>query len=422
MQTGQWFFWLFAGLYFLHLFVEIALDLLNLKELKKHQGKIPALFADRFSEAEYEKSIAYTRSKIRFGWIRTVFDALILWAAILTGAFHLLDLWVGKLFPNFLLAHQVAYVLALGGIVWLVQLPFGIYFQFVLEERFGFNRMTAKIFIMDQVKTLLVSLILGVPLLALIFSLVEWMGSWWWLGGWGVMMLFQLLTAALFPVLFAPLFYKFTPLPDGELKERIFQLAKQVKFKMAGIFTIDGSKRSAHSNAFFAGIGKTRRIVLFDTLMSNLSNDQIIAVLAHEMGHNVKKHILKGLIISTFTSLVGFYLLSLCLNWPPFFHAFGVPTPNLQVGFVLFGLLSSVFTFPLNPLMKWFSRKNEYESDAFSVEVTRDKPGMKEALVNLSKDNLSNLTPHPWYSFYHYSHPTTTERVAAIDAIPLPAL
>lgn len=416
-QTGHWFFWLFAGLYFTHLAVELALDTLNLRELKKNQGKIPPLFADQFSPADYQKSIAYTRSKIYFGWVRAGLDALILWAVILTGGFYLLKSFVDGIFASGSLANQVTYPLVVGGLVWALQLPFSIYYQFRLEERFGFNRMKPKTFVMDQVKTILISLALGIPLLALIFSLVDWMGDWWWLGGWGVMMAFQLLTAALFPVLLAPLFYKFTPLPEGELKERIFALARQVKFKMAGIFTIDGSKRSAHSNAFFAGMGKARRIVLFDTLMENLNNDQILSVLAHEMGHNVKKHILKGLILSAISSLIGFYLLSLCLKWPPFFQAFGVSEPSITVGFVLFGLLSAVFTFPLNPVMKWFSRKNEYESDAFSVEITGDKASMKEALLNLSKDNLSNLTPHPWYSFYHYSHPTTTERVGAIDSL-----
>lgn len=417
-QTEHWFFWLFAGLYFSHLIVEGLLDILNLQELKKNQGKIPPLFADQFSPADYQKSIAYTRSKIHFGWVRAAIDALILWAVILSGGFYLLKGLVDEIFASGSLANQVAYPLVVGGLAWVLQLPFSIYYQFKLEERFGFNRMKPRTFVMDQVKTILISLALGIPLLALIFSLVDWMGDWWWLGGWGVMMAFQLLTAALFPVLLAPLFYKFTPLPEGELKDRIFALARQVKFKMAGIFTIDGSKRSAHSNAFFAGMGKTRRIVLFDTLMENLSNDQIISVLAHEMGHNVKKHILKGLILSAISSLIGFYLLSLCLKWPPFFQAFGVPEPSLTVGFVLFGLLSAVFTFPLNPLMKWFSRRNEYESDAFSVEITQDKTSMKEALLNLSKDNLSNLTPHPWYSFYHYSHPTTAERVRAIDFLP----
>lgn len=417
IQTQYWFFWLFAALYLLHLGVEITLDALNLKELKKHRGKIPPLFTDSFSMEEYQKSIDYTQSKAHFSWVKAGFDVAVLWAVILSGGFYYLDEWLALWIHQGTLIHQVAYPLTLGGIFYILHLPFGIYHQFVLEEKFGFNKTKVSTFVGDQIKTIFLSLLIGAPLLALIFKIVDWMGSSWWIGGWGAMMAFQFLTAALFPVLLAPLFYKFTPLEAGELKERITNLAKKVKFKMAGVFTIDGSKRSTHSNAFFAGIGRTRRIVLFDTLMNNLSTPEIISVLAHEMGHNVKKHIQKGLILSSVSTLLGFFILAQLLHWTPFFATFGVPTPSVHVGLVLFGLLSSVFTFPFNPLFKWISRRNEYEADAFSVETTGDQESMKGSLVKLSKDNLSNLTPHPWYSFYHYSHPTTTERVAAIEAI-----
>lgn len=415
--TYHWFFWIFASLYFTHLGVELLLDLMNLRELRRHAHRVPELFSQTFSEEQYQKSIAYTRSKTHFGWLKAGYDALILWFFILSGSFYTLYVWLENFLPADSLYHQVAYPFLLGGIFYLLHLPLGIYHQFVLEDRFGFNRTTVKTFILDQIKTLSISLILGVPLLALLFSLVSWLGNLWWLAGWGVMMAFQLLTAAIFPVILAPLFYKFIPLQEGDLKERIVALAKKIKFKMAGIFTIDGSRRSTHSNAFFAGLGKTRRIVLFDTLVEKLSTTEIVAVLGHEMGHNVKKHIQKSLILSAASSLLGFYLLSLCLKWQGFFQAFGVPRPILAVGFVLFGMLSAVFTFPFNPLFKWISRRNEYESDAFSVEVTGEKQGMKESLIKLSRDNLSNLTPHPWYSFYHYSHPTTAERVAAIETL-----
>lgn len=369
---------------------------------------------------DYQRSIAYTRSKLKFAWVKGAADVLVLWTLILSGGFYRLDQWLAGWIPVDSLWQQVAYPFLLGGIIYLINLPFSVYFQFVLEERFGFNRTKAKTFVADQIKTLFLALLLGVPLLALLFWLVERIGPHWWLAGWGVMMGFQFLTAALLPVVFAPLFYKFTPLPEGDLKERIRQLAEKIRFKMSGIFTIDGSRRSAHSNAFFAGIGKTRRIVLFDTLEKNLSTSEIVSVLAHEMGHNKLHHILKGLILSALGSLLGLYVLAYCLNWEGFFTAFGVPGPSLAIGFVLFGLVSGVFTFPFNPLFKWISRKNEYEADRFSVTVTGDKPDMTQALLKLSKDNLSNLTPHPWYSFYHYSHPTTGERAAAIESIILP--
>jgi STE24 endopeptidase len=413
----HWFFWLFVSLYALHLAVEWTLDFLNWRALNRRPAEIPPVYRATFTEEDYRKSVAYTRSKMRFGWSKGIFDVAVLWTLILTGGFHRLDQLLSRWLPPESLAHLVAYPFLLGGILYLLSLPFSVYFQFVLEEKYGFNRMKPLTFLGDQIKTILLALVLGAPLLALLFWLVEKIGPFWWLAGWGVMLAVQFLSAALFPVLFAPLFYKFTPLPDGELKEKITQLAQKVRFKMAGIFTIDGSRRSTHSNAFFAGIGKTRRIVLFDTLAKNLAIPEIVAVLAHEMGHNVKRHIQQSLILSAASSLAGFYVLARLLNWKPFFTAFGVPEPNLAVGFVLFGLVSAVFTFPFNPLMKWFSRKNEYEADRFSAEVTGDKAVMTSGLLKLSKDNLSNLTPHPWYSFYHYSHPTTAERAAALEKI-----
>ncbi|MFO1462963.1 MAG: M48 family metallopeptidase [bacterium] len=418
IQTQHWFFWLFLSLYLLHLLVEFGLDALNLKHLEENRGRIPDLFLGVFSPDEYRRSIAYTRAKTHFSWAKTGFDALLLWTLILSGGFYRLDLWLGAWLPTHSLWHQVAYPFTLGALFYALHLPFSLYYQFVLEEKFGFNRMGIKTFVGDQLKSLGLSLALGIPLLALIFWLVPTIGPRWWLVAWGVLMLFQLLTAALFPVLFAPLFYKFTKLSEGELKDRLQALAEKLRFRMAGVFTIDGSRRSAHSNAFFAGIGKTRRIVLFDTLIQSLSTAEIVSVIAHEIGHNKKRHILKGLLLSSATTLLSLWILEKCLEWPPFFEAFGVPEPSLQVGFVIFALLSGVFTFPLNPIFQWLSRRNEYEADRYSVEVNGDRQAMVSSLVKLSKDNLSNLTPHPWYSFYHYSHPTTTERAEAIAVLP----
>ncbi len=417
---NHWFFWLFVALYMLHLAVELTLDVLNLRELKKHRNTIPPLYQDIFTESDYQKSIDYTRAKTRFGWIKGGFDVAILWFLILSGGFHLLDQWLDRFIPASSLWHQVAYPFLLGGILFLTHLPFSIYFQFVLEEKFGFNRTKPATFLLDQIKTILLSLVLGVPLIALLFWLVNRIGEYWWLAGWGVVMAFQLLTAALLPVVLAPLFYKFTPLAEGDLKQQLLELARKIRFKMSGIFTIDGSKRSSHSNAFFAGIGKTRRIVLFDTLVAGLTTPEIVSVIAHEMGHNKKRHIQKGLLLSALGTALGLFALAYFLNWKSFYQAFGVPAPSLAIGFVLFSLVSGVFTFPFNPLFKWFSRRNEYEADRFSVEVTGDRENMVSSLVKLSKDNLSNLTPHPWYSFYHYSHPTTTERAMAIGKVQTP--
>ncbi|MBL7686070.1 MAG: M48 family metallopeptidase [Deltaproteobacteria bacterium] len=419
LESYHWFFYLFLSLYFLHLVIEFVLDVLNLKEMHRNRHRIPALFEGVFSQDDYEKSIAYTNEKTRFAWLKSFFEIIFIWAFILSGAFYNADLWLQQWLTPHSLIHQVTYPLLIAGLFYLLNLPFDLYFHFVLEEKYGFNKMSLGLYISDQLKTMLLSAILGVPLLALLFWLMGKLGSSWWLAGWGVILLFQLLMAAILPTVIVPLFYKLSPLAEGELKEKLTALAEQIRFKMSGIFTMDGSKRSAHSNAFFAGIGKTRRIILFDTLTSKLSTEEILSVIAHEMGHSKKKHILKGLIIGAISTLISLYVLSLCLNWKPFFWAFQVPVPSLHIGFVLFSLFAGVFTFPFTPLSNWISRRNEYEADRFSVETTKDKAHMISSLVKLSKDNLSNLTPHPLYSAYHYSHPTTMERAKAIEEIEL---
>lgn len=413
-HTSNWFFILFASMYALYILVEVFLDTINVKYIEQHKDKMPELYEGLFSKEDYKKSISYTKAKTKFKLAQLAYNTVLVWALILTGSFHSIDTWL-KGWIHDASIQAVAYPFALGGILFIAGIPLSVYFQFVIEEAFGFNKTQPKTFVTDQFKSLMISVILGVPLIALLFWLVRETGDFWWVYGWSALMLFQLFTAAIFPVVLAPLFFKFTPLQEGDLKDRITRIAKQVGFKMAGIFTIDGSRRSSHSNAFFAGIGKTRRIVLFDTLEKSLTTSEIVSVIAHEMGHNIKKHIQKGLVISAVFSLFGFYVLAECLQWPLFFEAFGVPDPSIHVGFMLFALFSSVFVFWTGPFFKLLSRKNEYEADEYSVEVTKDKENMIGALLKLSKDNLSNLTPHPWYSFYHYSHPTTTERASAID-------
>jgi STE24 endopeptidase len=219
-------------------------------------------------------------------------------------------------------------------------------------------------------------------------------------------------------MLIAPLFNKFEPLPEGELRSRILQLAEQVGFKTNGIFSMDGSKRSAHSNAYFTGIGKAKRIVLFDTLIAQMTTEQGLAVLAHEMGHFKLKHIRRMLVVQTLFLFFGLYILSLLMDYQPFFAAFGLD-PSNYAALVLFSLLSGPFTFYLGPLINWLSRKHEYEADQFAVKTLHNPTPMEEALVNLTVKNLTNLTPHPWYSAYHYSHPTPTERIHAIRTVPV---
>jgi STE24 endopeptidase len=248
---------------------------------------------------------------------------------------------------------------------------------------------------------------------------MEATGSYWWIWTFFFISVFQLVMVIIYPTLIAPLFNRFEPLPEGELRNQILRLADQVGFKTNGIFSMDGSKRSSHSNAYFTGIGKAKRIVLFDTLIEQMTIDQGLAVLAHEMGHYKRKHIRRMLIVQTVFLFAGLYCLSLLVNYRPFFTAFGLDHPSNYAALVLFSLLSGPFVFFLGPLLNALSRKHEYEADRFAIETLHNARPMEEALVNLTVKNLSNLTPHPWYSAYHYSHPTPTERISAIRAVSI---
>lgn len=415
---SNWFFWLFVIFYALYLTVEVVLDVLNIKHIKKNKDAIPPLFTGIYSKEDYQKSIEYTLSKTDFKiWgliLKTIFIAFL----IGSGFFGYLDDWLATFIPSSF-ARGVVYPFGVGLAFYLFGLPQSYYYQFVLEERFGFNRMDKKTFVLDQIKTIFLALLFGIPLMAALLWIIDVTGDYWWIFGFGLIAGFQLFTAAIYPVFLAPLFNKFTPLNEGTLKDRIEALAKQVGFHMAGIFTIDGSKRSSHSNAFFAGLGSMRRIVLFDTLVDKHTEDEIVGVIAHEMGHNVKKHIQKSLVLSSLVTLGLLYVASFCLKWPLFFDAFRAGEPNVAVGLVLFALFSSVFLFPISPLFTKISRHNEFEADEFSVKTTKEKEHLKNALVKLTKENLGNLTPHPLYSAYHYSHPTTIERVNAIEKVNL---
>jgi STE24 endopeptidase len=294
-------------------------------------------------------------------------------------------------------------------------MPAGLYATFGLEARFGFNKITLKLYLNDKLKGLLIGLIIGVPFLFIVLWLMDAAGAYWWLWGFLFISLFQLLMIVVYPTLIAPLFNKFEPLQEGEFRERILRLAQQVGFKTTGIYTMDGSKRSGHSNAYFTGLGKAKRVVLFDTLIEQMTPDQGLAVLAHEMGHYKLNHIRRMLMVQTIFLLAGLYALSVFIKYPPLFEAFGLPQPSNHAALVLFSLVCGPLIFYLAPLMNALSRKHEYEADRFAKTTLRDGQPMAEALVNLTVKNLSNLTPHPWYSAYHYSHPTPIERIAALQ-------
>lgn len=320
---------------------------------------------------------------------------------------------IGGLLPSRLKAQGIFFCFAVALSFSLFSLPTGLYSIFVIEQRFGFNRTTLRLYFLDKLKGLLVSLTIGAPFLLGVLYLMEESGRTWWLWAFLFVLAFEILMVALYPTLIAPLFNRFEPLKEGELRARILALAEKTGFKTSGIYTMDGSKRSSHSNAYFTGLGKSKRIVLFDTLLEQMTPEQGLAVLAHEIGHYKLKHIRRMLALQGIFLFAGLYILSLLIDYEPLFRAFGL-APSSHAALVLFSLLSGPFTFYLAPLMNLLSRRHEYEADRFAVKILEEPRAMEEALMNLTAKNLSNLTPHPWYSAYHYSHPSPAERIRAI--------
>ncbi|KAA3657395.1 MAG: M48 family peptidase [Calditrichaeota bacterium] len=393
---------------------ETLLELLNIKNVRKNQHEIPKPFRATTDDKTYKKSIDYTITHTKFGLLSSAFSSLFLLIIILSGALGAIDQYIASWrFGTY--THGVIYIYSLSLIFSLSSLPFSIYSTFVIEERFGFNKMTWKLYLIDMIKGVLLSALLLTPLLYALFWFMDTSGSLWWIYAFALFAAFQLLMVLIYPTFIAPLFNKFSPMEDGDLKEKIISLADKIGFRTNGIFVMDGSKRSRHSNAYFTGLGKSKRIVLFDTLVDSMDERELLGVLAHEIGHEKKNHIKKGMLLSMVSMALGFWVLSLLLPFTPFYQAFGFESNSYHAAIILFSFCSGPFTFFLSPLRSKLSRRYEYEADRFAVTATGGAEGLKSALLQLSKDNLSNLTPHPWYSAYHYSHPTLAERIAAMD-------
>jgi len=393
--------------------MQLWLERMNARYVRAHASAVPELLRDVVDPRTYAKTTAYTLAKAHLRTVELTYDAvvlvLVLFSGVLSEAFDLFRQHAGGSPWS-----MAAFLFAVGVGFSILDLPFAWYAQFRLEERFGFNTTTQGLWWMDRLKALILGLALACPLLVLILFLVSWTGAYWWLWAWGALMGFQLLIGLLAPVLILPLFNKFTPLPEGSLRERLLNLARRTNFRAKSIQVMDGSKRSRHSNAFFTGFGSFRKIVLFDTLIQQLLEPELEAVLAHEIGHFKKKHIPKMLLASALGSLVGFYILSWLANQAWFYRAFDFPPGKVATALLLFGLLSGVATFWLSPLMHWWSRRYEYEADAFAARTMSEPRSLISALRKLNEKNLSNLTPHPLYSGFYYSHPTLLEREQAL--------
>lgn len=390
----------------------------QLRHVVRHRENVPAEFASRIGLTSHQRAADYTAAKVKLGMVELVFDAAVLVGLTLLGGLQQIDLWVSTLTTHDLL-RQVLLIVAVMSLLGVLGLPFTIYRQFKLEEQFGFNRMTPKLFISDSIKGILVAAVLGLPLVAAVLWLMAEAGEFWWVWAWGLWSVFNLLVLFIFPTWIAPLFNKFTPLEDKELAERIQALAQRCGFSLNGLFVMDGSKRSAHGNAYFTGFGRARRIVFFDTLLSRLSADEIIAVLAHELGHFKHNHIFKRLAMSFAGALVFFAILGWLAQQVWFYTDLGV-LPQLggrndAMALILFFLVVPVFTFGLTPLFSWFSRKDEFEADRFaSSQSSADQ--LVSALVKLVDDNASTLTPDPIHSAFYDSHPPVAVRIRQLLA------
>lgn len=407
------------GLYFAFFVLELGWDvfltLLNLRHARRHAGSVPAAFTGTVDGETYARSVSYTLARGRLGLLAGAVSSAALIAAVLTGFLGILDAGM-RLLPVHRYLQGILFIACLSLLSWLIGLPFSLATIFSIEARFGFNRVTPRLFVVDTLKGLAVSAVIAIPVLLGLFWFMDSAGGLWWVWAFAAMSAFQIVVTILYPVAIAPLFNRFTPLPDGPVREAILGLAARLGFRAKGVSVMDGSKRSRHSNAYFTGLGRAKRIVLFDTLVGSADQEEILSVLAHEIGHARRHHLRKGLAVSLAMSLAGFWIAGLLLRWPPLFQAFGFSEASPHALLVLLAFCAGPFTFFLTPLSSMWSRRHEYEADRFAVDAAGSAGGMRSALLRLSRENLSNLAPHPLYSFFHYSHPTLTERIAALEA------
>ena len=415
--------WL-TGLFILALFAGLALDLWlaqrQASAVARHRGEVPAPFAGSVSADEHGKAADYTIAKVRFGRVSTVVDALVLLFLTVGGGIALIDgLWRHTALAEPWLG--VGVIASVAIFTQLVSLPFSIWRTFRLEARFGFNRTTPALFLADLAKGLALAVALGGPLLIATLYLMERAGRWWWLWAYGLWLAVMFLMAWAWPAFIAPLFNRFTPLADASLKARIEALLERCGFASKGVFIVDSSRRSSHGNAYFTGIGRHKRIVFFDTLLEHLAHPEVEAVLAHELGHFRLKHVRKRLALSMLTMFLGLALLGWLARQPGFYAALGVPVPSTHAALLLFVLAVPVFTFFVTPLASLWSRRHEFEADAFASQHA-SAAELATALVKLHRDNATTLTPDPVYAAFYYSHPPPLTRItrlrAAAAAVP----
>ena len=406
-EMHQTIFWIIIAIIVFDFLFESLLDYLNSTRMSE---KLPEEVKGIYDEDEYKRQQAYQRENRRFGMVSGTFSFLLILGMILFHGFA----WVDKIAWSFT-SNPIWAALIFFGILMFASdfltTPFAVYQTFVIEEKYGFNKTTPKIFVLDKIKSWLLSAIIGGGLLALVIFIYQKTQDIFWIYAWAVVTVFSIFMTLFYSEIIVPLFNKQTPLEKGDLRNSIEKFARKVDFELKNIFVIDGSKRSTKANAYFTGFGRKKRIVLYDTLYKEMENEEVVSVLAHEIGHYKKKHVLQGLLISLVNTGIVLFIFSLFIDNPYLSRALGVQEPNFHIGLVAFGILYSPISFVLGIFMNMLSRKNEYQADAFAA-IFHVPEKLETALKKLSVKNLSNLTPHPAYVFFHYSHPPLLKRLA----------
>jgi STE24 endopeptidase len=407
--------WLFLSALAVATGVQLWLARRQIRHVRAHRGMVPDIFAEAIPLEAHQKAADYTIAKSQLGMLETVFGALALLALTLGGLLDRLGALWGRILEPQGLAHGVALCASVGVLLGALDLPFSVYRTFVVEARFGFNRMTTRLFFADLIKQTLLAAAFGIPFLLLVLWLIEAMGELWWLHAWLAWMAFNLLLLLIFPMFIAPLFNRFTPLQDPDLASRIEALLRRCGFRSSRLYVMDGSKRSSHGNAYFTGFGAAKRIVFFDTLLARLAPAEVEAVLAHELGHYKLRHILKRLILLFAVSLGMLWGLGQLIGARWFSEGLGVSSPSIAAALLLFLLVAPVFGFFLQPLSSLYSRRHEFEADAYAARHA-NAADLGSALVKLYKDNAATLTPDPLHSAFYDSHPPATIRIARLRA------
>jgi len=395
---------------------QLALNLININHLRRHENHVPRVFQDTVDKEKFSTIISYTADSTRFGIVEKLFDQALLLVILLTGFLpwfvEIITTWHIGFIGGGLIFFAVIVIIAN-----LLDIPFDLYGTFVIEDRYGFNTRTIKLWIIDWVKGMTISFILGGIVIFFLLMLVFYIKNAWWFFAWIVISVFELLIMWLYPVLIAPLFNKFEPITNMELQNKIAILMGKAGLAVKGVFQMDAGKRSKHTNAYFTGIGRIKRIVLFDTLLASHPDEEILSVLAHETGHWMKKHIIKQLILLEILSLIGLFIVAKLLNWQIMYQTFGFPEQIEYVGLFLVPVLLSPLSYFMRPVGSAISRKYEREADDIAVNLVGTAGPMKNALVKLSADNLANLAPHPLFSWFNYSHPPPVERIERLETM-----